>query len=56
MTAEQDIEALACKLRRAAFPGATGWAYCGPDTRDRWIATARAAWAWRDETRPERAP
>ena len=56
MNAEHEIEDLAVKLRAAAFPDARGWEFCLRDTRELWLAAARAAWAWRDETRPEPEP
>ena len=45
------IDALACKLRAAAFPDAPSWPRCAQDTRERWLAAARAAYVWRHETR-----
>jgi hypothetical protein len=38
-----DIENLAIQLRQAAFPGATGWAFCSEDVRERWIKAAKLA-------------
>ena len=43
-------EKLARELRQAAFPGATSWAFCHGDVRERWIKAALLA-----ESRIERA-
>ena len=43
MTEAENIEKLAKDLRAAAFPGASSWAFCSGDVRERWISAARVA-------------